>query len=186
MKSHWKSLGAALVLSCAAGAACAESALTARATDLQGQPQADAAAIVNLPENTKVDVVSRRGAWTQVKTAAGQTGWVRMLNLKQESSSAAASSSGSGNPVSGLATLLGSGRTSSSATTTTGVKGLQKEDVQNAQANPTEFQKFKTYAVGKDAGEAFAKRSKLHPNKLEYLSEPAANRGDSTSSLSGG
>lgn len=148
-----------------AGAAHAEPAVTTRATDLMAQAQADAAKIASLSENTKVEILRRVGAWSEVKSSSGQ-GWVRMLSLRPESSGTAASSgaSGLGNVVGAL-----TGRTSNSATVTTGVKGLNKEDLANAQSNPEEFKKMQKYAVSKDAGRVFAQRAKLSANNVEYL-----------------
>lgn len=160
-----------------AAAAHAESALTSRATELQAQAQSDAASIANLPENTRVEVLVRKGAWTQVKTAAGQSGWVRMLALKPESGSTAGSASHSvpgttNNPLGALNNLLSSGRTSNSATVTTGVRGLSEEDLQQAQANPAELDKAQRFVADRNAAQSFAQRSNLSPLKVDYLAEP--------------
>ena len=154
-----------------AGAAHAEPALTGRATELQAQPQSDSATIATLAENTKVEVLARKGAWSQVKTVAGQTGWVRMLSLKVESSTQAAPPSA--NPAGALGSLLSAGRTSNTGTVTTGVRGLSEEDLQNAQANPAEVEKMQKFAADRNAAQSFAQRSKLAPAKVEYLPEPA-------------
>lgn len=159
-----------------AGAAWAESALTSRSTELQAQPQSDSAVISTLAENTKVEVLARKGAWSQVKTATGQTGWVRMLSLKPETSGQPAAASSS-NPVGALGSLLTAGRTSNTGTVTTGVRGLSEEDLQNAQANPAEVEKMQKFSVDKNAAQSFAQRSKLSPSKVDYLPEatPAGN-----------
>jgi uncharacterized protein YgiM (DUF1202 family) len=155
-----------------AGAAWAESALTSRATELQAQPQSDSAVITTLTENTKVEVLARKGAWSQVKTATGQTGWVRMLSLKPEASGQAAPASSS-NPAGALGSLLTAGRTSNTGTVTTGVRGLSEEDLQNAQANPAEVEKMQKFSVDKNAAQSFAQRSKLSPVKVDYLPDTA-------------
>lgn len=156
-----------------AGAACAESALTSRATELQSQPQSDSSTIATLGESTRVEVLARKGAWSQVKTANGQTGWVRMLSLKPEAAAQQAPASSS-NPVSALGSLLTAGRTSNTATVTTGVRGLSEEDLQNAQANPAEVDKMQRFSVDKSAAQSFAQRSKLGPVKVDYLPEPSS------------
>ena len=156
-----------------AGAAHAESALTSRATELQAQPQSDAATVTTLAENTKVEVLTRKGAWSQVKTASGQTGWVRMLSLKPEAGAPPAPAASSANPVGALGSLLSAGRTSNTGTVTTGVRGLSEEDLQNAQANPAEVEKMQKFSVDKNAAQSFAQRSKLVPVKVDYFPEPA-------------
>lgn len=165
------------------GAVHAESALTVRATELQAQSQSDAATLATLSQNTKVDVLRRSGAWSEIKTAAGLTGWVRMLALKFDAdggSQTAAPAKSSANPLGALNSLLSTGRTSNTATVTTGVRGLSEEDLQNAQANPDELQKAQKFAADKGAAQAFAQRTKLTPSKLEYLPEPAPVRTNAT------
>jgi hypothetical protein len=156
-----------------AGAAWAESALTSRSTELQAQPQSDSAVLAILTDNTRVEVMARKGAWSQVKTAAGQIGWVRMLSLKPEASGQQAPAASSSNPVGALGSLLTAGRTSNTGTVTTGVRGLSEEDLQNAQANPAEVEKMQKFSVDRNAAQSFAQRSKLSPVKVDYLSEPA-------------
>lgn len=163
---------ALLLFACAAQA---EPALTGRATDLLAQPQSDAARRAALSENDKVEVLRRAGAWSEVRTGAGQTGWVRMMHLKPANAAGKQDNAAAG-PAGALANLLGSGRKANNATVTTGVRGLQEEDLQNARANPGEFRKMQKYAVSHDAAQAFARRSKLAPVQLGYLEEgtPAA------------
>ncbi len=157
----------------ASGFADAEPALTVRAADLQAQAQSDAATLASLPENTKVEVLRRLGAWDEVKTATGQTGWVRMLNLRFDVNNTGKGGSTSGT-IGALSGLLSTGRTSNTATVTTGVRGLTEEDLKNANANPAELEKMQRFAADKPAAERFAQRSKLSAVKLEYLPENAA------------
>lgn len=157
-----------------AGAAWAESALTSRSTELQAQPQSDSAVIATLADHTRVDILARKGAWSQVKTAAGQTGWVRMLSLKPESSGQPAPAGSSSNPIGALGSLLSAGRTANTGTVTTGVRGLSEEDLQNAQANPAEVEKMQKFSVDRNAAQSFAQRSKLSPVKVDYLPEPTS------------
>jgi hypothetical protein len=161
-------------LSClAAGIVRAEPAYVVHSGPLQSQAQSDAGSVATLPENAKVDVLRRKGAWSEVKTSEGKIGWVRMTNLRFDTQNPAPAQSSS-NPLGALSSLLSSGRTSNTATVTTGVRGLSEEDLQNAHANPTELQKMQRSAVGREAAVAFAKRSRLAPANIEYLPEPHA------------
>jgi hypothetical protein len=162
-----------LIAGLAAGITHAEPALTVRATDLQAQAQSDAATVANLPENTKVEVLRRVGAWDEVKTASGQTGWVRMLNLRFDVNNAG-KGSGTAGTLGALSGLLSTGRTSNTATVTTGVRGLTEEDLKNAQANPAELEKMQRFAADKVTADKFAQRAKLAVVKIEYLPENAA------------
>jgi hypothetical protein len=152
--------------------AYADSAHTIRATDLHAESQSDAATLAAIPENTALDVLQRRGAWSQVKAGA-QTGWVRMLDLRFDVKPGASNASGSSNPAGGLNGLLASGRTSNSGTDTTGVRGMTEEDLNKAQANPMEFQKMQAYASDKNTAIAFGKRPKLTQSNVPYFPEPA-------------
>lgn len=161
-----------LFLLLAANLAYADSAHTIRATELHAESQSDAATLASIPENTALDVLQRRGAWSQVKAGA-QTGWVRMLDLRFDAKPGAAGSSGSSSSLGGLNGLLASGRTANSGTDTTGVRGMTEEDLNNAQANPAEFQKMQAYASDKNVAVAFGKRAKLTQSNVPYFPEPS-------------
>ncbi|TCS33484.1 SH3 domain-containing protein [Paucimonas lemoignei] len=163
----------ALALMLVACVVHAEPALTNRATDMLAQPLSDANKLGSLAENDRVEVLRRSGAWSEVKTGAGKTGWVRMMHLKPVNAAGSAGG-GSSNPVSALANLMNSGRTSNTATVTTGVKGFQEEELRRAQANPEEFRKMQKYAASKDAGMSFARNNKLNAASVEYLQGQAA------------
>lgn len=168
-----RSLAFMLTALLAIGSAHAETALTIRATDLQALAQSDAATLASLPENTKVDVLRRVGAWDEVKTATGQTGWVRMLNLRFDVSTTSKGNGASGS-LNALSGLLSTGRTSNTATVTTGVRGLTEEDLKNATANPAELEKMQRFATDKTSAEKFAQHSKLSATKVDYLQESTA------------
>jgi hypothetical protein len=154
-----------------AGQAHADMATTIKAVPLQAAAQSDSATLATLEQNARVEVLGRKGAWNQVK-ATGHTGWVRMMSLRLETAPGTPASSAPANPLGALTGLLSSGRTENSATVTTGVRGLSEEDLQKAEANQKELEKMKKFGVDKKAGQAFAKRSKLAPAKMDYLPEP--------------
>lgn len=168
MKKLLLTLGGLLV----AGVTHAEPALTVRAIDLMAQAQSDASIVASLPENTQLEVLGRKGAWSEVRIPTGQKGWLRMTTLKPVTSAAATPASA--NPLGALNNLLSSGRTSNTATVTTGVRGLEAQDLENAQANPGELEKMQKFAVDRRAAEAFAQRNKLVPLSLEELPAPVA------------
>jgi hypothetical protein len=172
-----KSLIAVMILLSATALVHAESAVTTRATELQAKAQADAATLATLPQNTKVDVLGRQGAWSQVK-AEDKNGWVRLLHLKFDSTGGQTSGANSFGAVAGLLT---SGRTSNNAATTTGIKGLTAEQVKNAAPNTVEFKKMQSYSANKGAGQSFSQRSKLTAATVEYLAPPAAAPAETTS-----
>jgi hypothetical protein len=179
MKNRITLMGAAML---AASAAWAEPATTTKATDLLAQAAADAKTVASLAADTKVDVLKRSGAWTEVKTSAGQTGWLRMMSLKFGDGGTGKQESGGAGIGNSLASLASLGRTSNTATTTTGVKGLDKEALENAQPNMEEFKKMQKFAVEKSAAQSFAQHGKFAANKVDYLPDPdpkkAGEKGD--------
>ncbi len=138
----------------------AELAYTNRNTDLYEKAMLDAAKLASLANQTRLDLLQRSGAWVQVKTGQGQTGWVQMFHLRLDAT--AGTNPGSSNSGSNLVgNLLTGGRSSTSGTVGTGVKGLSKEDIQNAQVNFAEFQKMQSYAADKQAASEYARSANL-------------------------
>jgi hypothetical protein len=60
-------------------------------------------------------------------------------------------------------------RTGTSGTTvTTGVRGLDAEQINNAQPNAAELGKMASFAATKEASSSFAKRAKLQARQVDY------------------
>ena len=142
--------------------ALAEPATVIKATDLKQAPATDAATLATLPENTAVEALERKSGWTRVKAASGE-GWVRMLSLRF---------GGEAKPkpgASGLTQMFNVARTGTSGTqVTTGVRGLDAEQLANAQPNPTELAKLEQYAADRDAAARFAAQGKLAAKSVDY------------------
>ena len=152
-----------------AGNALAESATTSKSTELMDKASADASIIGTLANQTRVDVMQRNGAWTQVKTSAGQAGWVRMTALRLDATTGSNVAPAAGGNV--LGSLMTGGRTSNTGTVGTGVKGLDKEDLRRASPNYSELQKMQANVVGKDGARTFAQRSNLYAANVEYIDQ---------------
>lgn len=145
------------------GSVLAEPAITTRSTELKAQPASDAATLATLPEKEKIETIKRQGAWVQVKSADGKTGWLRMLSLRLGNNE-------SQKTTSGLGSLLGFGRNNTTGgTVTTGVRGLSEEDLENAKPNPAELEKMEKFSVNKAQAKRFAASAKLQSQDLEYL-----------------
>ena len=140
----------------------AEPATVIRATELKQDPATDAPAVTLLPENTAVEALERKGGWTRVKAPAGE-GWVKMLALRYGAPGAAKQGD------SGITQLFNVARTGSSGTqVTTGVRGLDEQQLANARPNPNELAKMKGFAADKNAAAGFASKGKLSAVKVEY------------------
>ena len=150
-----------------AQASAQENGFVVRPTEVKREPFSDAATVGTLPEKAQVKVVKREGAWMRVESAPA-SGWVRMLSIRI----AAGTEPGDGD--SGVKSLFNVARTGSSGTTVaTGVRGLDKEQIQNAQPNPAELQKLSAFGSAKPDAEQFAAgEPPLKAQTIEYLPAP--------------
>lgn len=140
----------------------AEPATLVRAADLKAQPASDAGTVAELAASAAVDAGERSGGWVRVKTPAGAEGWVKMLALRYGSGAARRGDSGIGQAVN----VARSG--SSGTQVTTGVRGLDENDLRTARPNPAELKKLQGYAESKQASSGFAESGKLKAQRVEY------------------
>lgn len=146
--------------------ALAEPATVIRATELRNAPATDATVLAPLAEGARVEALERKGGWTRVKAEGGAEGWVRMLALRHAGGGAAKQGD------SGIVQLLNVARSGTSGTqVTTGVRGLDAEQLANARPNAAELQKLQGYAAGKDAAADFAASGKLQSRSVGYPKE---------------
>jgi hypothetical protein len=140
----------------------AEPAMVIKAVELKKDPATDAATVAQLAENTAVDALERKGGWTRVKAGAAE-GWVRMLALRYAADGAAKPGD------SGASQLFNVARTGSSGTqVTTGVRGLDADQLAAARPNAAEMKKLGGFAATKDAAAGFAAQGKLQPQTVSY------------------
>ena len=146
----------------AAPAFAQETGFAVRETEVKKEPYSDAQTLGTLAEKARVKVLDRQNGWMQVESGT-QSGWVRMLAIRMDS--------GSSGFVSGLKSLFSVARTGSSGrTVTTGVRGLDKEDIKNAKPNPEELKKLAGFAASKSDAEKFASGNpQLKSQKIDYL-----------------
>ncbi len=164
----------------------AERGFAVRAGELKQQPFIDAAGAGSVAANQAVSVVTRQGGWVRIQSN-GQTGWMRMLNLRLETrattSGSTASTTSSGSTSAGSsassARSLSRGNASSSGsllrtgssgkTVTTGVKGLDESSIRGS--TPDEAQVAALDALAVDGAEAasHAASSGLREQSVEYL-----------------
>jgi Bacterial SH3 domain len=137
-----------------------------RPTDVKSRPYTDAKTLQSLPENARVEILGRRGGWNKVKVGE-HTGWVKMLSLRLGGTPA-------GGGDNGFRTLFNVASTGGSgSTTTTGVRGLSEEKLNNPHPNPQELQKLHQLEVGKSEAQRFAQAGHLKPEHMDYLPAPA-------------
>ncbi|MDX1375649.1 MAG: SH3 domain-containing protein [Burkholderiales bacterium] len=141
----------------------ADPATVVRATELKKAPASDSETLASLEENAAVQTAERRGGWIQVKTDAGASGWVKFLALRFSGSGAARAGD------SGIAQLFNVARGGTSgAQATTGVRGLDAEDISAAQPNAAAVQRMDGFAVSADDAGRFAAEGPLQAQSVDY------------------
>lgn len=156
-----------------------EAAVVKRATQLRDTPAESGASVAPLEANTTVTRSSeRKGPWARVSTAQGATGWVHMFDLAPAAGSAASAASGVGSTAAtglrSLGSLFGgnSGSTTT-ATSTVGIRGLDAEDIANAQPNPAAVGRAESLRVNADQARQFASSASLQSRDVPALAQPA-------------
>jgi uncharacterized protein YgiM (DUF1202 family) len=151
---------AALLLSGALHAA--ETGTLLKNDDIKATPFRDAKTVAKLATGDKVNILKKDGGWYQVKSPKGK-GWVRMLSIRKGD---ARKSSGS---ASGLL-ALGSGRAGTGkVVATTGIRGLNEEELKAAKFDEAELKRAESYATNKNAAAKFAAAGKLTARPFDYL-----------------
>lgn len=146
-------------------AAAQTQATVVRSTELKAKPFSDAETLKALKENDKLNVLSRKASWTEVK-AQDVSGWVKMLSLRFEGADAKKTD---------YKALLDSGvtvtkGTATGSTTTTAVKGLDKDSFKNLSPNMERFQKMQSFGTNKSEAKNFADQQKLVEQEQAYVS----------------
>ncbi len=136
-----------------------------RACQMMSEPYKDARALTSLEEGEAVEILKRKGGWLQV-SSEGKTGWVRMLFIRRGAPGEQASAATEASGLLGLATgRAGSGN----VVAATGVRGLDEEDLQEAEFNEKELQTLKTYSTSKKEAREFASQADLQSQRVPFM-----------------
>lgn len=150
---------------------------TKRQTTLREGPAESATALATLPAQTALTrQPTRQGAWVQVKTATGTSGWIHLFDVgpATEQSSVASAATGA---LRGLSNLFNRGsaqnQNTSGTTATVGIRGLGAEDIANAQPNLAALAQAE--GLRQDAAQAkrFATEAGLSARTVDALPVPA-------------
>lgn len=159
MKRHFSLL--LLSLSLSASLAAAEPAQTTKADSLREKPFVDAKVILPLKTGQTVDIKKREGAWYSVNVS-GKTGWVPMLSIRRTGQAATVSA--------GSLAQTASGRTSTgNVVATTGVRGLNEEELSEATFSEEAVAAAEKLRVSPEEGKSFARDGGLAPRPVPAL-----------------
>jgi hypothetical protein len=142
-----------------------ESGAALKTDSLRAEPYADAKEVAALTAGDRVEILKKNGGWLQVKSARG-SGWVRMLSIRRgEARKGPAEAAG--------VLALASGRAGTGkVVATTGIRGLNEEELKSARFNEAEIKLAESFATGKTEAQKFAAQGKLASRKLDYLPAP--------------
>ena len=142
----------------------AETGTALKADDIKAEPFRDAKTVAALATGDKVEILGKDGGWLKVKSAKG-SGWVRMLSVRQGE---ARKGSGQAAGLLGLASgRAGTGK----VVATTGIRGLNEEELKGAKFNEKELRLAESYAVSRADAQKFAAAGKLAARPFDYLPE---------------
>jgi hypothetical protein len=149
-------------------ALAAENGTALKDDTLRKEPFADAKSAGAMKRGDKVEIVSRQGAWLQIRVRQS-SGWVRLLSVKRGEAGKTSEAAG----VLGLASgRAGTGQVVS----TTGVRGLNEEELKNAVFNEEEVKQLEANSVSVAQGQQFAAKGGLQARQLKYLPNPKSSK----------
>jgi hypothetical protein len=169
-------LALSLLLALGTAARAEEQVLTRRALELRATPGDTGPSVARLPDQSPVTrLEGRQGPWVQVRSAQGATGWVHLFDLGPASASGGGASSGfASGALRGVTGLFGN-NTPRQTGTTAGIRGLEAEDLANAQPNPAGVQQMGGWRASENDARAYAGSVAWVPATVEQL--PAPTRG---------
>ncbi len=134
-------------------------------SELKEKPFIDAPTLAKLAAQTSVAIRERSGGWFRV--AAGKSeGWVRMLNIKVTEG---AESLGSGTDLTRAAALATGRAGTGNVVSTSGLRGLDEEELRSAKPDYAQFDKLNANSVDKGTASSYAKRNGLTGRTVQYL-----------------
>lgn len=140
----------------------AETGSAIKADVIKAEPFRDAKTVGSLAARDKVTIIKRDGGWLMI--SAPKKGWVRMLSVRRGTSVPGMKASGIDALASGRA---GTGKVVAS----TGIRGLNEEDLKSAQFNEKELKLAESFTVKKNDAEQFAAKARLKARRVAYLSK---------------
>lgn len=153
---------------------------TKRAAPLRDGPSDSAGVLASLPAQTALTrQADRAGPWLQVRTSAGLVGWVHMFDLGNNTSSSD-SQSAVGNAASGflrgVTSFFNKGGSptprTTAATSSVGIRGLDAQDLANAQPDVNRVAQMETYRLEAMGAQQFASSVGWQKREVAALAEP--------------
>jgi uncharacterized protein YraI len=154
------------LLTAAASATAVESGQLRQSANLMSAPYTDASVVVQLPANTRVQIVERRGAWLRV-SGGTKSGWVRLHQVRLGEGGDTKTSGEGGRMLWSLKETGRSGATGIVATT--GIRGMSAEELKNAKPDPQGVKQMENFRATSDAARSYAQAAGLKEQKVPFL-----------------
>lgn len=145
----------------------AEIGTTRTAVDVLSAPKGDAKTAGQLAENSRVEIVERRGAWLRVKRN-DTSGWLRLHQVRLGEGAQKTSSEG----TKMLWNVGQTGRSGASGiVATTGVRGLSADDLKTANPDPKQVQALDNYRANDAQAREQARAAGLREHQIAHLAK---------------
>lgn len=139
----------------------AETGTALKADTLRLEPFSDAKTLSTIAKGESVEILSKKGAWLQIK-AKKNTGWVRLFSIKRGALT-------SGNQVKGVVDVASGRAGTGKVISTTGIRGLNAEELKAAKFNEDEIKKLEGYMQTSADAQVFANAGDLKAIQFNYL-----------------
>lgn len=143
--------------------AATEAGSAIKVDEIKAEPFRDAKSVGTLAVGAPVQIVKRDGAWLQISSP--KKGWVKMLSIKKGGAAA------SGATLTGVAALASGRAGTGKIVSTTGIRGLNEENLKNAKFNEKEVKSAEAFTVSRVAADKFGAQSKLKARQVAYLED---------------
>lgn len=153
----------------AGSAQATESGITIKSDVLKAAPFSDAKIVATLPAATRVEILKKDGGWYQIRSARGN-GWIRILSLRRGTAKAAAQ------PLSGLAGLASGRSGTGRVVATTGIRGLNEEELKAAHYDEKQVTLLETSTSSRAEAQKFAAGARLKARQVDYLADPGVSK----------
>ena len=147
----------------------AEMGSALKADIIRAEPYSDAKKTGSFVRGDKLEILSKKGAWLKIRSAKG-SGWVRLLSVKRGTSKG-------GNEAAGILKLASGRAGTGQVVATTGIRGLNEEELKSAKYNAAEVKKLESYTKTSEQGRQFAQSGGLKAVIFSYLPE-TQNKGE--------
>lgn len=149
--------------------AASQPGVTRYDTNVNNAPAFDARTIGKLRKQTRLNVLQRKGGWYLIEGSPKTKGWVRLTAIKLGDGTKQSSGKGN-NGLQATINLIQTGRSGShTVSASTGVRGLDTEDIKKARPKKAAVRKLDKMACSDKDARSFSQQLDLMQRKVAYF-----------------